>query len=248
MSVDNFYASAWWKGGITDWAVIRPVTTTEVRDQAASYAEGKADQVSPYVLYNTNFYDKESEDKFYCSQLVWKAYQRQGIDLEVNFGIMTTLFGPVVTPDDIFYSISNGKSILVQDSPTSHQNWRAVFRIFSPAHLLLTDLEGRRTGLDPVTKNILNEIPNVYYTGPDADPESIIVLYPSLEKDNWVLTVTGTATGEYTLNSELMSRTNLYYAKTIQEQTTLGQTDSYPLIYTGLVPLIRQVFLPITAR
>lgn len=200
------------------------------------------------MLYNTNFYDKESEDKFYCSQLVWKAYQRQGIDLEVNFGIMTTLFGPVVTPDDIFYSISNGKSILVQDSPTSHQNWRAVFRIFSPAHLLLTDLEGRRTGLDPVTKNILNEIPNVYYTGPDADPESIIVLYPSLEKDNWVLTVTGTATGEYTLNSELMSRTNLYYAKTIQEQTTLGQTDSYPLIYTGLVPLIRQVFLPITAR
>ncbi len=248
VSVDNLYASAWWKGEITDWAVIRPVATTEVRDQAASYAEGKANQVSPYVLYNTNFFDKESEDKFYCSQLVWKAYQMQGIDLEVNVGIMTTLFGPVVTPDDIFYSISNGKSILVQDSPTSHQNWRAVFRIFSPGHLLLTDPEGRRTGLDPVTKNILNEIPNTYYTGPDVDPESIIVLYPSLEEDNWVLTVTGTATGEYTLNSELMSKTDLYYARTVQEQTTLGQTDSYPLINTGLVPLIRQVFLPINVR
>ena len=37
--------------------------------------------------YNLNFLDIDSEDAFYCSQLVYRAYQRCGIDLNTGLSI-----------------------------------------------------------------------------------------------------------------------------------------------------------------
>ena len=54
--------------------------------------------------YNINFFDKYTTQKFYCSQLVWRAYAENGIDLDSNF---TEFFGRPfsgVSPDDIIQS------------------------------------------------------------------------------------------------------------------------------------------------
>lgn len=49
--------------------------------------------------YNKNFFDKNREDKFYCSQLVWKAWLKQGIDIEKG-----SVPNGAVTPADLVNS------------------------------------------------------------------------------------------------------------------------------------------------
>lgn len=39
--------------------------------------------------YNLNFLEPEKEDAYYCSQLIYKAYLRQGIDLNTGLSIET---------------------------------------------------------------------------------------------------------------------------------------------------------------
>lgn len=34
--------------------------------------------------YNSNFIDKLTEESFYCSQLVWAAYKKAGIQIDFN--------------------------------------------------------------------------------------------------------------------------------------------------------------------
>lgn len=49
--------------------------------QAVDYASSKMGS-----SYNYNFLNKWNTDKFYCSQLVWRAYIEQGIDLDKDGG------------------------------------------------------------------------------------------------------------------------------------------------------------------
>ena len=66
-------------------------------------------RVSDYVLsqigkpYNLNFLDSEREDSFYCSQLVYKAYQQIGINL--NTGLAMEHFpgtNSIIYPQEIW--------------------------------------------------------------------------------------------------------------------------------------------------
>lgn len=50
-------------------------------EQAVDYASSKIG-----CSYNYNFLNKWKTDKFYCSQLVWRAYMEQGIDLDKDGG------------------------------------------------------------------------------------------------------------------------------------------------------------------
>lgn len=50
-------------------------------EQAVDYASSKIGS-----SYNYNFLNKWNTDKFYCSQLVWRSYMEQGIDLDKDGG------------------------------------------------------------------------------------------------------------------------------------------------------------------
>ena len=50
--------------------------------------------------YNTNFTEKRDENKFYCSSLVWRAYQEA--DLEIDYNADSTDDFDVVFPSDIY--------------------------------------------------------------------------------------------------------------------------------------------------
>ena len=58
--------------------------------------------------YNLNFLNTETEDAFYCSQLVYKAYQKIGIDLNTGLA-MEQLPGTnaIVYPQEIWDGVSH---------------------------------------------------------------------------------------------------------------------------------------------
>jgi hypothetical protein len=67
----------------------------EGKDPSEAKAVGIREGVAAYCLeqarlekpYNLNFLDSSTEEAFYCSQLAYAAYLRQGIDLNTNKGI-----------------------------------------------------------------------------------------------------------------------------------------------------------------
>ncbi len=84
-----------------------------------------------------------------------------------------------------------------------------TLRLYSPADLLLTDPQGRRVGLDPLTGTRYREIPRAGYMeeGGTEDPETGEVVIPPVNEldvrealdGRYELTVTGTGIGTYTL-------------------------------------------------
>ncbi|MBI4911922.1 MAG: hypothetical protein HY823_04220 [Acidobacteria bacterium] len=61
---------------------IPPERELEVRRQVAAYCLRQLGKP-----YNLNFFDPETENAFYCSQLAYKAYRPWGVDLNRNGGI-----------------------------------------------------------------------------------------------------------------------------------------------------------------
>jgi uncharacterized protein YycO len=55
---------------------------TEVRENIAAYCLA---QLGKY--YNLNFLNSKTEDSFYCSQLAYLAYLKNGIDLNTDRGV-----------------------------------------------------------------------------------------------------------------------------------------------------------------
>ncbi|HDR7518063.1 TPA: septation ring formation regulator EzrA [Bacillus mobilis] len=60
---------------------------------AASYAQGQIGKG-----YNWSFFDKNRTDKFYCSQLAWRSWKNQGIDID------NVTWDTVVTPMELVKS------------------------------------------------------------------------------------------------------------------------------------------------
>ena len=194
-------AGGWTNAAIYDWAVIRPNTSPAVKQSAIAYAQAKA--ADPNVIYDI-LADKNSEQSVYCSQLVWKAYKQAGIDLEVDRGGTLTdiiSLNRLVTPDDLFYSsgLLAHRSNKVQSrvSSVDRSLWRWTLWILSPAHLMITDSQGRRSGFDTATGTVVNEIPGVIYSGPDAAVETISVTDLTSLGVDWQLVVAGFGTGSY---------------------------------------------------
>lgn len=84
------------------------------------------------------------------------------------------------------------------------------WRIYSPAELVITDPQGRRTGYDPVSGKTYNEIPNSAYfeegidndeTG-EVNPHKVKVLSVEggAEAGEYTMTVTGTGNGTYSMS------------------------------------------------
>ncbi|MBL8063590.1 MAG: hypothetical protein JNK32_11250 [Anaerolineales bacterium] len=63
--------------------------------------------------YNLNFFNSESEDAFYCSQLIYKAYQTIGIDMNTGLA-MEQLPGTnqIIYPQEIWDGFSHRKTVL----------------------------------------------------------------------------------------------------------------------------------------
>lgn len=240
----SIFETYWWTGNnLYDWAVIRPLTTDANKIAAANYASSKANQTNPDILYNLDFFNKNDESAFYCSQLPWKAYKNQGLDLEADQGLLSQ----VVTPDDLYYSIYDRATLVQAKGGTLY---RMVFRLHSPANMLLVDPLGKQTGFDPTTQQNVSEITGAYYIGPNDEPEALSVGLPAFS--GWKLIVTGVETGTYTLDAELVDPFGPA-SQTITRTTSPGQIDTFNLVDPNqndgqLFTSIQSVYLPLILK
>ncbi len=95
----------------TFYGIVSPLDALEVAEEEQFEMRKR---VAQYCLaqvgkpYNLNFLNAETEDSFYCSQLVYKAYQQIGIDLNTGLA-MEQLPGTnaIVYPQEIWDGFSH---------------------------------------------------------------------------------------------------------------------------------------------
>jgi hypothetical protein len=97
--LDTFYGVSYPLAGLE----LAKEKEREIRTTVANYC---LEQVGK--PYNLNFLNAESENAFYCSQLVYKAYQQVGIDLNTGLA-MEQLPGTnaIVYPQEIWGGVPN---------------------------------------------------------------------------------------------------------------------------------------------
>jgi hypothetical protein len=201
--------------------------------------------------------DRHTEDDcFYCTQLPWRAYDTHGIDLDSDSAWPARLVAPQAIPgDDIYYD----DDVTLVDQ---RKGMRAVVisALGSPAEMLVLDPEGRRTGVDPETGEILDEIPEITYARIDLPPaldfflpdkwESDFAAIPNLE-ETWEIHISGTKRGEYALGAELVDWTH-HSTQTITRTTDAGQIDVFKVAFPsepgGLIIRASEVYLPVVVR
>ncbi|MBA3946618.1 MAG: hypothetical protein H0X37_18895 [Herpetosiphonaceae bacterium] len=135
-------------------------------------------------------------------------------------------------------------------SPTS-----ISFALASPAELLITDPQGRRTGVDPRTGTTYSEIPGASYyvqaladdTGQGPPPHPVKEFYaPTPTDGSYKVEVIGTGSGSYTFDQLTYDAGGAPSNNTVVGQTTPGQVDTYNISYaSGSSP---NVFIPLVRR
>lgn len=92
-----------------------------IRESAAEYCLAQAAAGKPY---NLNFFDSNTEAAFYCSQLVYIAYLKNGIDLNTNMGIPHNPgTSSIIFPQEIWNGCVNKRSDRLNGKYHSRFGW-----------------------------------------------------------------------------------------------------------------------------
>jgi hypothetical protein len=92
--------------------------------------------------------------------------------------------------------------------------------IFSPVDLHLYDSSGRHVGLNYSNGEIDDEIPESYYSGPDAEPQRITITNPVDNK--YMIMLLGTSQGIYQMKIEGHISDTLVYSQVFDGNTDVG--------------------------
>jgi hypothetical protein len=83
--------------------------STSLREKIAGYCLKQAELKRPY---NINFLNSSTQDAFYCSQLAYRAYLEQGIDLNTGIGIPDILgTESIIFPQEIWNSCVHRQAV-----------------------------------------------------------------------------------------------------------------------------------------
>jgi hypothetical protein len=99
--IDTFYGIAYplEDRGLSDDEIMR------IREGVAFYCLDQANLGRPY---NINFFESDTERAFYCSQLAYRAYLRQGINLNTGMGVPNLPFtDSIIFPDEIWHGCAH---------------------------------------------------------------------------------------------------------------------------------------------
>jgi len=170
---------------IEDWDdyamrdLLRVVSASEEQKAGAvQFAKEQAERGSRGEVHYRAWVGKCSDPSvtaWYCSELVWASYYRQGIDLDrSSTGWDCTSFD-WVTPDDIH----DDNDIQVinhyqQEYPPCEPSLGAIFKIFSPVDLIVVDPDGLT-----INKELLGIPGGLYIEGDidgDGELNDIVVL------------------------------------------------------------------------
>ncbi len=76
---------------------LTPEQETQIRESAVAFCLKQAAESKPY---NIDFFNPETDSAFYCSQLVYKAYAEQGINLHDE--TQKSLLAKIVLPEELW--------------------------------------------------------------------------------------------------------------------------------------------------
>jgi hypothetical protein len=121
--------------------------------------------------------------------------------------------------------------------------------LHSPGELLVTDTQGRRTGLDPRTGQIYNEIPNSSYWEYQLGESEPIKVFgvKSFIPDDYTIEVIGTGTGPYTLHIGTSSTQGLD-EEVIEGEISEGEVHTVNLSYDPNQGIVYKIYLPLIRK
>ncbi|HEX7976142.1 MAG TPA: hypothetical protein VF498_17165 [Anaerolineales bacterium] len=70
-----------------------------IRLSVAAFCQEQAAHSKPY---NLNYFNPQEDGAFYCSQLIYRAYLAEGIDLNTNLGVPAGPLKSIVFPQEIW--------------------------------------------------------------------------------------------------------------------------------------------------
>ncbi len=111
----------------------------------------------------------------------------------------------------------------------SFETNRILAQLNSPANLLITAPDGRRTGVDPTTGQLLSEIPQSAYSGPESHPETFEVI--GADEGAFTFQVTGTGVGPFTLMIQTTDTAGVETQAQFDGLTAPGVVTTYRLNY-----------------
>lgn len=79
---------------------LSPQAEQQIRERAIAYCLAQVRERKPY---NLDFFNPETDGAFYCSQLVYKAYETENIILHQHRGAAAQhILAPIVFPQDVW--------------------------------------------------------------------------------------------------------------------------------------------------
>lgn len=166
----------------------------------------------------------------YPDDTTWKIHDPSG-------GSIRRLAGPPY--NDIYLGTRNfrGRQVTYVDALNG-----LIFRLYSPAELVITAPDGKKTGFDPVSGSSYNAIPRSSYQNEgltddetdqiDEHGQSVFMAMGAAEGE-YTVAVTGTATGAYALEMSQLNTSGDPLPGTIIRDVpiTAGETHMYAVDY-----------------
>jgi hypothetical protein len=118
-------------------------------------------------------------------------------------------------------------------------NYGAIiaFVFFSPVDGLITDPLGRKIGYEPVSGQVVNEIPGAFYSGNASAIEFILI--PGDHEGNYTITTTGTSSGTYAVLAHRVGAAGVQFLGGTQGTAVPGQVVTATVTYA---PVIDHIF------
>lgn len=129
--------------------------------------------------------------------------------------------------------------------------------VHSPVEMLVTDPSGNKTGYDPTTGTMLNQIPNSSYfvqsLGDDANPtspplESKTFYASGVGSGTYKVEVIGTGNGNYTLDLLGYNQAGTSGSSSLTGHTTAGQITTIQVQYSTDSGLTHVLYFPFIRR
>jgi len=207
-----------------------------------------------FSYLNPDTFDDLTLDKYLCGGnpvMLQVTHKKEGDHFVVATGQMTTAGGAkTYTINDPGFNNptleaynSTFDDLRLFTSATTQPSTLYVIG-HSPIELLITDPDGKQTGIDPVTLSLVHQIPGATYAtesisddddpaNDDTTPEVKAFEQSGPKPGTYKIDVIGTDDGPYTLDITA-DDTGVAVTKTIAGNAIRGQVSTFVLGYTGL--------------